>query len=453
MTTAACFRCDWEGLVDCDVCPRCGAPLVVDSPRAPRVAPAAKPDAPTTAAAPELLPADSEPPVPAASEPPALTRRGRRRIALITAFALAVGVLWWRDASRPAPGPAPLPLSGTLVYAAQTGAASPERLYVLDLASGRVSRGLDVADVTDLVGTSAEPGWLGAMAGGHAFTLRGARPDQVPVPLATGDPLSWGPAGSVVAVSRGPARTPRCPVSTITVTDVLYGRAHVLFEGPECFSMASVGSDDTGGVYVTLSDLTGSGVYSVEGGRFVSQLPGFRMLSVSPAGEMIVQPQTPSARFALGPFTGAALFHPGGAGPRPIARGDEGLVVERVLAWALDGSVAVVLGILGDVRSVWLVPTGRTPTPVQIGPRLGRSTAPADCDAAVAVDGTVFFSAGGDLFAWSHGRDSPIVLPPSAPPPAGPLAWLPSTGLGTSVVRHPPFWQEWTSQSPATAPS
>src|SRR5436190_5309121 len=125
------------------------------------------------------------------------------------------------------------------------------------------------------------------------------------------------------------------------------------------------------------------------------------MLSVSPVGDMIVVPAVALLGRGPLPVLGSALFWRGKGGPLQLGIHGHSLTVERVLAWAPDGSSAVLLGSLGGVRSVWTIGAGvgegeRTPT--QIGPALpaapvlpgARVAEPAG---SVADDGSVYFSA------------------------------------------------------------
>jgi len=348
-----------------------------------------------------------------------------------------VGVLWWRDASRRAPSLAGLHLTGRLVYAAYDRGGANERLYVLDLATGRVSLGPLIRPVTDLVASQAGPGWLGLIAGGYGYVLHGESPRQSPQLVGVGDVLSWGPgAESLVQEVRGRSANPDCPLSIISETDVRAGGAQVLYGQPECSGVLSVGSDQAGAVYVTLSAPQGAAVYQVGVQRLHLLLPGFAMRSVSPVGDMIVVPAVELLGRGPIPSSGAALFWLGKGGPLPIASGDRSLDVERVLAWAPDGAFAVAVGTLGGVRSVWTIRAGvgeGERVPMRIGPALSgapvlpgsRAGLPA---ASVASDGSVYFSAQGRLYVWRHGQRTQIRVPDGTPSPAGPLAWLPAAG-------------------------
>jgi hypothetical protein len=347
--------------------------------------------------------------------------------------ALLLGLAWWRDASRASPSAADLHLSGTLVFAAYDRGLANERLFVLDLADGTLSRGPLIRPVSDIVASRAGAGWLGLTAGGYAYVLHGERSGDPPVLLGVGDVLGWAPgAEALLQQARGLSPNAACPLSTISETDVRTGGVMVLYRAPECSGVLSVGSDQAGTVYLTLAAPPGSAVYQLGYQRLHLLLPGYAMLSVSPVGDMIVAPQVAVSGRGPGPSPGAWLFWRGKGGPLRIGRGDRGLEVERVLAWAPDGAFAVVLGSLDGLRSLWTVTAGagegeRVPTP--IGPALppapilpwGRVGSPA---AAVAPNGSVYFSALGHLFVWRQGRRTEIPLPPGTPTPAGPVAWM-----------------------------
>ncbi|MDP9341318.1 MAG: hypothetical protein M3Q23_04225 [Actinomycetota bacterium] len=346
---------------------------------------------------------------------------------------LLAALVWWRDSSRRAPTVAALHLSGALVYAAYDRGGANERLYVLDLATGKVSGGPLIRPVTDLVSSRAGTGWLGLIAGGYAYVLQGESPREPPVLLGVGDVLSWAPgAEALVQEVRGRSVNPECPLSTISETAVRTGGVRVLYRATECSGVLSIGADQAGAVYLTLSAPQAAAVYQLGYQRLHLLLPGYAMLSVSPVGDMIVVPEIQLLGQGPIPSSGAALFWRGKGGPLRIASGSRYLEVERVLAWSADGAFAVALGTLGGVRSVWTIRAGvgegeRVPTrigpvlpdaPVLPGSRVGLPAA------SVAPDGSVYFSAQGHLYVWRHGRRTAIRLPNGMPKPAGPLAWL-----------------------------
>ena len=352
-------------------------------------------------------------------------------------LAILVGLLWRQDSMRGAPSLAGMHLSGTLVFAAYDRGGANERLYVLDLASGKVSLGPLIRPVTDLVASRAGPGWLGLIAGGYAYVLHGEDPREPPVLVGVGEALAWAPgAEALVQEVQGRSANPDCPLSIISETDVRTGGAQVLYGEPECSGVLSVGSDQAGAVYLSLSAPQGAAVYQVGVQRLHLLLPGYAMLSVSPVGDMIVVPEIKLLGRGPIPSSGAALFWQGRGGPLRIASGERYLEVERVLAWAPDGAFAVAVGTLGGIRSIWTIRAGvgrgeRAPT--RIGPALSaapvlpgsRAGVPA---ASVAPDGSVFFSAQGRLYVWRHGTRTQIRPQNGTPSPAGPLAWLPTTG-------------------------
>jgi len=442
VTRAVCFRCDWEGEAAGSGCPRCAAPLY----RPPD--PLAKPPPPAARPKPASIPPATLRPV---EESPSLdlsaerlserradrhaVRHPRRTVAIAVAVAVLAGVLWWRDSSRKAPALADLRLAGTLVYASYDRSGLNERLFLLDLKTGRLRQGPLVRPITDLVASRAGPGWLGLLAGGYAYVLQGTSPSSPPVLLGVGDRMAWGPgAETLVQQVVGRSANQDCPLAIISQTDVRLGGSQVLYEEPVCDGVQSVGLDQAGAVYLTLSAAAGSAVNLVGYKRLHLLLPGYGMLSVSPVGDMIVEPQVALAGQGLVPLTGASLYWRGRGGPIPIAGPRGHLEVEQVLTWAPDGEFAVVLGSLGGIRSLWTVEAGPGESrrrPTRIGPRLGPEPVIArgregDPDATVAPDGTVYFTAEGHLFVYRHGKRSRVPLPTDAPEPAGPVAWLAS---------------------------
>jgi hypothetical protein len=362
-------------------------------------------------------------------------------VAAFVAVALLAGLVWWRDSTRREPSLAALRLSGMLVYAAYEGGGPDERLYVLDLATGKLSSGPLIRPVTDLVSSGAGKGWLGLTAGGYAYVLQGEGPRDPPILLGAGNALAWVP-GAMAVVQQVSSLSPnggRCPLSTISETAVRTGAAQVLYRAEECSGVLSIGSDQAGAVYLTRAAVSGSAVYQLGYKRFHLLLPGYTMMSVSPVGDMIVAPQVDLDR-GRAPSSGAALFWRGTGGPLPIGRENQDLNVQRVLAWAPDGAFAVVLGTLGGIRSLWTVRAGagegeRVPT--RIGPALPPPPPEPESQlgipgAAVAPDGRVYFSALGRLFEWRRGERTEIPLPKGSPEAAGPVAWLAPSAAGAA---------------------
>lgn len=153
--------------------------------------------------------------------------------------------------------------------------------------------------------------------------------------------------------------------------------------------------------------------------RLPGVFDGLAVVSAGPGGAVLFARGTRDGSGAKGHL----LVWPGAGGPRPLVRGDE-LVPQRVLAWSADGSRLVVDGVIGGRRALWLVyvPAG-TVQPL-LPPRtfeLGTTFSGAAFDDR----GSAFASSAGVIVVSTDAGVFPITLPPEAPTPAGPIAWLP----------------------------
>jgi hypothetical protein len=150
----------------------------------------------------------------------------------------------------------------------------------------------------------------------------------------------------------------------------------------------------------------------------VSVSPRGTFLFVDPEGGVLkglgVWPRTP---------TGVPLLWLGAGAPRPLVD-DIRLFAQRVVAWSPDGGHVVVNGIVGDERGMWLVylPTG---TAELLLPPNSFPLRSAFSGATFDDSGTVFAASPGRILAATDAGTFPIPLPPDAPSPVGPVAWLP----------------------------
>jgi hypothetical protein len=335
----------------------------------------------------------------------------------------------------PAPG-----LHGRLVFTTFETRGSLERqqqLWVLDLETGALTEGPLVPVAEELSVADEERGWLvlvgtGPDAQGIAYLLTALTTTAEPLELGRGDLLSLSGDGEHLLVGRteptgrtGPGcRDHRFELHSVSVES---GAGSILADGTlSCGNLVSGTLVDGVPLVSVVVDgrpeiwLVRPGDYEVlfTDLAYFSSSPRGTFLLVDPEGEVLrglgVWPRTP---------TGRLLVWPGAGAPRPLLDAPR-LFAQRTLAWSPSGSHVVVNGIVGDRRGMWLVyvPGGRVESllpPNSFPLRSGFSGAAFD------DRGTVFAGAPGALVARTEAGIVPLPLPPDAPSPAGPVAWLP----------------------------
>lgn len=335
--------------------------------------------------------------------------------------------------------PSPVGLHGRLAFTTFEATGPPDRqqqLWVLDLETGSLAQGPFVPAVEELWVADAERGWLVLVAAdrdarGVAYLLTALPPTAEPVELGRGDLLSLSADGKVllVGITEPTGRTePGCRYQRYELRSVSVesGAGSILADGTLCGNLVSatlvegvplvsVVADGRPEIWllqpddheVLFADLA-----------YFSRSPRGTYLFVDPEGEVLrglgVWPKTP---------TGHLLVWPGAGAPRPLLATPR-LFAQRALAWSPSGSRVVVNGILGQRRGMWLMnlPGGR------LEPLLPANSFPLRSGfsgAAFDDRGNAFAGAPGTLMARTEAGIVPIELPPDAPSPAGPVAWLP----------------------------
>src|SRR5918994_608921 len=209
------------------VCPRCGVSLFRPACRKSR------PDPPGLGAAEALpwtfglaarpgraahpSPSGSDAEIHALSEPhDAHPGTGSLAAVIAPVAAIVALALAWAVAVSPPGPPGEKPGlhadRGTLAYAADLGSGW-QRLWLLDLASARLSQGPRIPATRDLLGSFG--GWIALASerpGGMkvAYVLRGRDPGALPERVARGDHLSWDPTGYTVVAARRSSRPGQC---------------------------------------------------------------------------------------------------------------------------------------------------------------------------------------------------------------------------------------------------
>jgi hypothetical protein len=254
--------------------------------------------------------------------------------------------------------------------------------------------------------------------------LRSLDPSARPFPVGRGDLVAWLPSGGFVTLAETPPRTicrRHLAIDTTTITKDLVSKTRYL---DACGHPTMLGRDLTS-PYVTMERDGAASVYRVGARGLVPLLRGYRALSVSLNGDLLVQ--------RLG-STALRYYYPSSDAPPPalIARGGEALRPERVLGWSDDASEVYVLGAIGDTRGVFGVTVSpqveeRSPALVVRTDARDVSASPTDAhDVFVSTDGEVAFVEG----AVAH----PLLRPAGAPPVTGPLLWIPTLPYSPAVT-------------------
>ena len=426
MAREACFRCDWEGEAEGPVCPRCGTPLY-----RPRTSP---PPAPARVPRREVRPSprsvrgrflpNAEPEDVGA----ALVRR-RPFLAFAALAVLLTGVLWWFLRSHEVPTGSgtetPPPPTGRLVYTA--GAPGAQRLWTWDPPAVAATPGpaLD-GEVVQLVGARGGlAGLLGLTARdrtGHlsASILRSQTAGASAEPVATADLVAWGPNGASVVSARVGDTVNGCYEDPRVFRERLDRglQEEVLSRQRLCGRISTLGQTFAS-TYFTWARDDGVGVFYLGNGEPHEILRGWALLGTSPTSDLLVVPTSTTEGAAAG---GAALFWRGARQPEPYRSAAGGSVaVRRILTWTAEADEALVLATVDDREGLYLLDT--TPGGDRVPDYLGVAQEPAF--ATATFDDALYISLDGRLALWRDGHLADAGLPADAPPPTGPIAWLP----------------------------
>jgi len=414
VSDAVCFRCDWQGRRLGRTCPTCGASLFRPADRDPD-----RPDAPDEAVR---------------STGDARDGRGGSRAALAVVVVLALVAfaafeLLLDDAPDAAPRPSSheLAAGGRLVIVAGTG--GDDSIWVLDLASGGSQRGPQVPSrVVELVDVSAaELGAIGIerrLPDGRTgvAVLPVVERDGAPERVGRGDLVAWGPEGRSVVFATNRARSGGCPRVRIRLVAIRTGEVGWALDDPGfCGPVVSI-SRSSAATYFTAPSGDRTGVY-LTGSVGVPHLmfDDVAVVSASPPGAFLLAPSRRTDGAATG-VDGTLLGWQGVGGPLTIGRGDDPLIVERVLAWSSDGAEVALVGSVGETAGVFRLDAG-SGTGVR-EPELVLGSADV-LDASFGVDGSLFLSLPGEIVVQRDGSISRLQLPDGARDVTGPILWIP----------------------------
>lgn len=361
-------------------------------------------------------------------------------LAVVALLLATVVIVWTRAHLRTVPA-AGLVRHGTLVYVA--GEGTRERLWTWNLQTGAIAEGPAVANVTEILDAyGAQPGWIGltsALPDGNqqASVLHFLASRDRPVPVISGDLVSWGPHGqSVVAVRRGPLTDGCHREVSISMDDlILDTRQREFHQASLCGDVLSVGRDGSA-TYFTREQRGRIGIFFAGYKIAHAVLPNFALMGISPASDMIVVPGPSLLATSIAPVParalgrrsplfvgGTALYWrgPGSQTPLPFGTSEGNLEVQRILGWSPDSLQALVAGSVGQQHGLYLLDAGpgtERRAPTFLGAIDGLTYG------AISEGGTVFVVSGGQLIAFRNGRSTTVELPVGAPAPTGPLVWV-----------------------------
>jgi len=417
VTESVCFRCDWRGRTRAQACPSCGAPLYRQ-----------------TRTGPEPGIGLSEDDARLGEDP---TRRAiPRGLAIAIAVALAIVAvasieLRFGDASPARPVSSnPEVGSGMLVYLARDDGRT--RVWVVDLFARVARPGPAVprgtAELVDVSGAGS--GWVGVERRvGHrmvaASVLRGVAPHADVVGLGRGDLVAWGPSGRSLVFARNgrPARA-GCARVRISLVTVVTEKVEWALDDPGfCGPVLSL-SRSAAATYFTAASGDRLSVY-LTGVVGVPHLmfDGLGIISASPPSAFLLSPGSPRASTGEpSSDTGTLLGWKGIGGPVTVGSGKHVLAIERILSWSTDGSRVALVGALGARRGVFVLDAGSGSAT-----RVPRYVMPAEPDLDGTFDGRgrLYLVANGDVFVAGDGQPRRLPLPAGAPPPSGPIVWIP----------------------------
>jgi hypothetical protein len=443
---SVCLRCDWQGDVSGDACPRCGAPLFRPEPPRARRSPVAsvRPDRLEQPGAELGRTADAGGRLPEATggemgsapghAPSAVRRAAAWAVAAMLAVAAVVAIDVLSPPERRSPAGsdgrtvAPPPLTGSLVYSRRSPTADRLQLWRWDLEIGAVEPGPIVPKPFHLVAsTSTDEARIGLTWRNESGTLSAGVVDPYddassPEAMISGDLIAWSPRGTRVS-SATLARTSPCPrwlvIRAVRIEQRAFDRSLRMRTCGEVLTLAGDG-------VVTYFTLRRDGrAHIAYGGldRPAIVLRNHALLGISWAGDMIVQSTAGSSAGELAYFSRRTTE----PDPRPVPfNGDTSFAFGGVLAWAPNSFEALVVGTTAGRPSptpgVYLLDT----LPGDgIDPPRWLMEASGPTSATYTGDGVGIVLTGGRVFAYADGVVTEVPLPLGAPLADGRVAWIP----------------------------
>ena len=277
--------------------------------------------------------------------------------------------------------------------------------------------------------SGAGSGWVGVERRvGHRMVavsvLRGVATNADVVGLGRGDLVAWGPGGRSLVFARNgrPARAGCAPVRISLVTVVTEQEEWALDDPGFCGPVLSL-SRSAAATYFTAASGDRLSVY-LTGMVGVPHLifDGLGIISASPPRRSSCRPGPLELRGGALVGHGTLLGWKGIGGPVTVGSGEHVLAIERILSWSTDGSRVALVGALGARRGVFVLDAGSGSAT-----RVPRYVMPAEPDLDGTFDGRgrLYLVASGEVFVADDGPLRRLPLPAGAPPPSGPIVWIP----------------------------
>jgi hypothetical protein len=314
-------------------------------------------------------------------------------------------------------------LDGILVYPAPTGDGA-SRLWLWDLAAGRVRRGPLVPDPLELTNVASPGyGWIGLTSTARdgsleAATLDALGPSARAERVGTGDLITWTRAGGSVVLVEERSGTVGCRRHVrITAVHLDVEGSEVVLDRAICGTVDAIGRT-TLGYFAGVVGPAGVDIVGLGYRDAGVLLEDHELLAISPGGELLV---APASRPGDPPRASALVYEQFRGRPVPYVVGGRAFRIAEVLAFSPGSVEALILGGPGRELGLWSVPLQRDgfavgPVEVtEVGPR---------ASAAYASDGTAFVLVGAQLSVLRGNDLQPLDVPGGAPAPRGPIVWI-----------------------------
>jgi hypothetical protein len=309
-------------------------------------------------------------------------------------------------------------LSGRLVYVAdEPGRPLLQRLWVLDLITGTFAQGPrfpNVGGPYELRAAGPDLAWpILVRHGPESFAdlFQDLSADAEPLEVGRGDLVSLSADGSALLVADVDfGRAPGCTAPAYRLRTVELDPARppeVLPARLPCGRLTNVtlyGRD----AVITLAGSGPSRVFALRSGGADQLFSG--VVAGSSSGTQLIASRGSHL-----------LVWPGGGALRPIVTASS--LTGNVLAASADGRYVAVDGRIRDERGLWVVdvPAGTARLlPPPRNPSLSELSS-----ATFDAEDRLFAAGPGRILAEAGSALLPLVLPVGAPPPVGPVVWLP----------------------------
>ena len=409
MTTKVCLRCDWSGSTASDACPRCGAGL--------HGGPQRRHDSRR-----------------AEDGPPSETTVERSRwgiVATVAIVAFGIVAVVFVQLHTPAPtAPPDRSALGYLVYAAKDDAGHA-RLWVWNLSTSMATPGPALRAIpTDLLFSyPVSSGWVSVttpMRGGlsQAAVFRSLDASALPDVLGKGRFVTWLSSGGYLSLGES-VEEKRCfarlRIASYNIATAVNHSVHFVI----CGRFTWLGRDLTQ-PYVTIEHGGDATVYRVLKDGPLPVLTGYRALSISLNGDLLVERLR---------STGNLYYDypsPIGRRPTPVGRPGDRLTWQRILGWSGDADSVYVLGTMGGTRGIYRITVSPVAEPQS--PVLLLRTDATDVAASTTPTGDVYASTDGTVRFLQDGSVRSLSRPDGAPAPVGPLLWISTLPYSPSVA-------------------